>query len=468
MYTTQAAGTIIQNRYRILDILGQGGSGITYKAEDSSTRSYVALKELSLLGLSDWKKLELFEREAKILAKLNHPAIPKYLDYFQSDTTNNRFFYIAQELAEGRSLADLVAAGERFLEAEVRRIALETLQILQYLHGLNPPVIHRDIKPSNIVRHESGKIFLVDFGAVQTVYRETVAFGSTVVGTYGYMPPEQFRGKTYPATDLYGLGATLLHLLTHCDPGELPQQRLKYDFRSYVNISESFAQWLDGLLEPLAEDRFDSASTALLTLTNPHSTDIQPSNAIFHKQKPVRNSSQKSTGHSIGLIRNQHRLWIQTPLHGKLSHIRFLTLAFLFTIDALLLSISTITLPYMLMGEVTGWWVILLGICFICLLVSLYATTAILRMPSRKVSAFLDVQKATFTFLSDTHSKKVTGNIKDLKSIKISHTGNMNVKAITFKAKGKLYQFGAHLTDAEKKWIVSEIQIYLQEHKQLN
>ncbi|MEO1297708.1 MAG: protein kinase, partial [Cyanobacteria bacterium J06636_16] len=107
------------------------------------------------------KKLELFEREAQILAKLKHPAIPKYLDYFQKDTTDNRFFYIVQELAEGRSLADLVAAGERFPEIEARRIALEILQILQYLHGLNPPVIHRDIKPSNIVRRKDGRIFLV-------------------------------------------------------------------------------------------------------------------------------------------------------------------------------------------------------------------------------------------------------------------------------------------------------------------
>lgn len=127
------------------------------------------------------KKLELFEREAQILAKLKHPAIPKYLDYFQKDTTDNRFFYIVQELAEGRSLADLVAAGERFPEIEARRIALEILQILQYLHGLNPPVIHRDIKPSNIVRRKDGRIFLVDFGAVQTVYRETVALSSVYV-----------------------------------------------------------------------------------------------------------------------------------------------------------------------------------------------------------------------------------------------------------------------------------------------
>ncbi|MEO0868905.1 MAG: protein kinase, partial [Cyanobacteria bacterium J06642_11] len=91
---------------------------------------------------------------------------------------------------------------------------------LDYLHGLNPPIIHRDVKPQNIIWSQNGRIFLVDFGAVQTVYQNTIAFSSTVVGTFGYMAPEQFRGQAYPTTDLYGLGTTLLALLTHQNPGE--------------------------------------------------------------------------------------------------------------------------------------------------------------------------------------------------------------------------------------------------------
>ena len=194
MHDTQPIGTLVQARYKILDVLGRGGSGITYRAEDSSTGRQVALKELSLKGLNDWKKLELFEREARVLEDLNHPAIPNYVDYFQIDTADNRRFYIAQEIAEGQSLAELVAAGDRFSEAEVERIAAEVLEVLQYLHGLNPPIIHRDIKPQNLIRGTDGRIYLVDFGAVQMAYREATAFGSTVVGTYGYMAPEQFRG----------------------------------------------------------------------------------------------------------------------------------------------------------------------------------------------------------------------------------------------------------------------------------
>ncbi|MEL6382365.1 MAG: leucine-rich repeat domain-containing protein [Cyanobacteria bacterium J06626_18] len=291
MHEARQSGTVVQDRYRILSVLGRGGSGITYTAADAITGHRVALKELSLKGLSDWKKLALFEREAQVLENLQHPAIPNYLDYFQVDSADNRFFYIAQELVEGKSLASLVTAGKRYAEAEVRRIALEVLQILQYLHELNPPIIHRDIKPQNIIQRDDGQIFLVDFGAVQSVYRHTVAFGSTVVGTYGYMAPEQFQGQAYPATDLYGLGATLLNLLTHRSPSELPKKRLKCDFRPYVTVSAAFADWLDTLLEPLAEERFDSARDAIAALT-PHS----PARAPYISPTPLPQTHPSKSG----------------------------------------------------------------------------------------------------------------------------------------------------------------------------
>jgi serine/threonine protein kinase len=245
MHFVRQPDEIIDHRYRLLGELGQGGSGVTYEAELLSTGQRVALKELSLKGLKDWKQVELFEREARTLKGLSHPAIPQYVDYFQVDTPDNRWFYLAQELAEGTSLADWVASGWRGDEADIRAIAQAVLQVLDYLHSLNPPVIHRDIKPQNILRRDDGHIYLVDFGAVQTVYRHTMSLGSTVVGTYGYMAPEQFRGQAVPATDLYGLGATLLFLLTHQSPADLPQRRLRLDFRPYVSVSPALADWLD-------------------------------------------------------------------------------------------------------------------------------------------------------------------------------------------------------------------------------
>lgn len=260
------SGEIIAQRYRIVGQLGQGGSGTTYLAEDLRHSQRVALKALSLQRMTDWKMMELFEREARVLAKLDHPAIPRYLEYFHIDTPQNRSFYIAQQLAEGQSLAMLVQNGWRANETIVRRIAKQILEILVYLHELTPPVIHRDIKPQNIIWHTDGQVFLVDFGAVQDTYYNTFMRGSTVVGTYGYMAPEQFRGQAVPTTDLYGLGATLLFLLTHRSPADLPTDRLKIDFRSHVQISQEFADWLEKMLEPDVEDRFGSAKEALAVL----------------------------------------------------------------------------------------------------------------------------------------------------------------------------------------------------------
>lgn len=135
-----------------------------------------------------------------------------------------------------------------------------------YLHGLQPPIIHRDIKPENLIRTPEQRIALVDFGAVQEVYRTTLSRSGTFVGTLGYMPPEQFYGQTSAASDLYSLGATLVFLLSGQSPADLPRQRLKLDFRSQISVSPAFGHWLDKMLEPALEDRFASATDALAAL----------------------------------------------------------------------------------------------------------------------------------------------------------------------------------------------------------
>ena len=154
---------IINDRYSILNKLEQGGSSITYAAIDNKTNQLVAIKALSLTGLEDWKKIELFEREAKILQQLNHPAIPKYIDYFKIETEDNIYFYIVQQLAPGQSLAQLISHGWIPEENTVKDIAEKILEILVYLQQLTPSVIHRDIKPQNIIyQPDTGKLFLVD------------------------------------------------------------------------------------------------------------------------------------------------------------------------------------------------------------------------------------------------------------------------------------------------------------------
>jgi serine/threonine protein kinase len=266
--TQESTGWVLDNRYQLQELLGEGGSGSTYRAIRLCDQAIVAIKVLSLRHLKDWKQLELFEREAQILARLDHPQIPKYLEYFHVDTPTDRAFYIVQQLAPGQPLNALVQSGWHGTEAEIKLIASQLLEILQYLQAQSPPLIHRDIKPHNIVRSADGQVFLVDFGAVQATHHNTLMKGNTVAGTYGYMAPEQFRGRAVPASDLYGLGATVLYLLTHRSPADLPQSRLKVNFRSYVKLSEGFADWLETMLEPDEADRFPTADRAFQSLTS--------------------------------------------------------------------------------------------------------------------------------------------------------------------------------------------------------
>lgn len=258
--------SLLLNKYKLIKLLGEGGTGKTYEAQNTINSAKVAIKVVTLKQTKDWKILELFEREAKILSSLRHPSIPKYIEYFHVDTDEDRYFYLVRELIEGDSLFDLAQEGWQANEDEVKQVAIQVLEILKYLHQQTPLVIHRDIKPQNLIRNHEGKLFLVDFGSVQEVYYQTLNGNSTFVGTLGYMPPEQLRGQTSFASDLYSLGATLIFLLTKTNPDNLPQQRMKINFRSLVKISDKFANWLDKIIDPIAEERFQSVEEALLTL----------------------------------------------------------------------------------------------------------------------------------------------------------------------------------------------------------
>jgi eukaryotic-like serine/threonine-protein kinase len=283
---------ILKERYLILELLGEGGSGKTYRASDIKKKVEVAIKVLSLQGMTDWKTLELFEREAKILKQLDHPAIPRYLDFFRTTmgavNAAEEVFCLVQEIAPGQPLNAWIEQGYNFTEKELKQVATQILEILIYLQDFTPPIIHRDLKPQNIIRTESGTIYLVDFGAVRDTYHLTITGGSTIVGTYGYMAPEQFRGQAVLATDLYGLGATLLYLRSGQDPADLPVQKMKIDFRKQVKTSTDLAKWLDGLLEPMPEDRYSNATMAL---------DCLQGNAVAkapRPKQPIVKISQKS------------------------------------------------------------------------------------------------------------------------------------------------------------------------------
>lgn len=235
---------------------------------DGATETLVVVKLLIFHSELKWETAKLFEREANTLKSLDHPAIPHYLDYFDVETALGKGFALVQSFIDADSLAQQISVGRRFSEAELIEIAGDVLGVLTYLHSCNPPVIHRDIKPSNILLSTQAppaqKLSLIDFGAVQAMQSEGGT--RTVVGTYGYMPPEQFGDRAVPASDLYGLGMTLIYLASGQQPADLPQKNLRVQFEHSVSLSPLFVQWLQKMTLPALDERFQSAAQALQSL----------------------------------------------------------------------------------------------------------------------------------------------------------------------------------------------------------
>ena len=261
-------GEILRERFELRRELGRGAQGKTYLGFDRRSESKVAVKELILRDIEDWKAIELFEREANILKSLDHRAIPDYIDTFHLSAAEGERFFLVQEFVDGHNFEELIEQGERFDEARAKVFLQEVLEILIYLHDLSPPVIHRDIKPSNIMRRDDGSLVLIDFGAVQSVIPNKQG-GSTIIGTSGYMPMEQLMGRAEAATDIYALGATAIHLLSRRHPADLPMEKWQLQFEDFVNISERFVHYLKKMTAPHAEERFTTANQALAALPLP-------------------------------------------------------------------------------------------------------------------------------------------------------------------------------------------------------
>lgn len=269
--------------YRIVSKRGEGGFGITYQAEREGDRKKVLVKELRFDRLSEWKSLELFTREAKTLASLNHPNIPAYYEFFAYDgersvppsevesAQNIKQFslILVQDFIEGDSLAEHITQGKRLTQELALQITKTLLQVLDYLHTLNPAVIHRDINPKNIILRPDGVPFLVDFGAIQESLRQSSKLGSTNVGTFGYMALEQMMGRATAATDLYALGMTLVATMTHLLPNELPVDestgKVKISER-LLSLPPEMMAALDAMLEPIVAKRAQSAREVLSIL----------------------------------------------------------------------------------------------------------------------------------------------------------------------------------------------------------
>lgn len=283
----QLIGQVLNNKYCIKSLLGHQIGRRTFLAENIEIGSTVVVKILLLSPEFTWDDFKLFEREAATLKSLNHDAIPQYIDYFELETELRKGFALVQNYIEAKSLQNWIESGRSFSEEEIKNIAIQLLNILNYLHQRQPSVIHRDIKPSNILLsdrsgHNVGQIYLVDFGSVQTVLHGGTR---TIVGTYGYMPPEQFGDRCVPASDLYALGATLIYLATGYPPDQLPQKEMRLLFEDKVNLSPIMVCWLQWLIEPSLDLRLDSAQNALEALEKPRSPKNK--NNLTRVNKPL-------------------------------------------------------------------------------------------------------------------------------------------------------------------------------------
>ncbi|MEH2444124.1 protein kinase domain-containing protein [Nostoc sp.] len=269
--------TLLNNRYQVIQVIGAGGFGETFLAEDvhMPSRRRCVIKQLKPITNNDPQNYQLiqqrFEREAATLEYLGESSnqIPKLYAYF----SENGQFYLVQEWIHGQTLTKIVEAKGFESEAAVRQILLSLLSVLDYVHSKG--IIHRDIKPENIIlRSIDNKPVLIDFGAVKETIRSVVnppgyPTRSLVIGTPGYMPSEQAVGRPVYGTDIYSLGLTAVYLLTGKHPQEL-QTDLKTGeilWQQYApNVSFQLAAILNQAIKPHAGDRYSTASKMLHAL----------------------------------------------------------------------------------------------------------------------------------------------------------------------------------------------------------
>jgi serine/threonine protein kinase, bacterial len=275
----QACGSklLLDDRFRILHALGQGGFGATFLARNEKLpgQPSVVIKQLRPSATAPHvlqMARDLFEREARTLGKIgNHPQIPQLLDYFEA----NQEFYLVQEYVSGATLQQEVKrSGQPFSEGGVKQFLSEILPVLQYIHSHQ--VIHRDIKPANLIRRSHDcKLVLIDFGAVKNQVNamtaslsEQTALTSYAIGTPGFAPPEQMAMRPVYASDIYALGVTCIYLLTGKSPKDLDYDPATGEliWQRQVQVSPHFEGVLKKMLEVSVRHRYQTANDVLRAL----------------------------------------------------------------------------------------------------------------------------------------------------------------------------------------------------------
>ncbi|MFN5955695.1 MAG: SUMF1/EgtB/PvdO family nonheme iron enzyme [Dolichospermum sp.] len=304
---------ILQERYRSVRVIGEGGFGRTFLAVDKQRLDTPCVIKQFLPQQSGSaaleKATELFKQEAFRLRDLGkHSHIPDLLAFFPQEGR----LYLIQEFIEGKNLLNELQQKGKFSESEVKQILVELLPILQFVH--DNKVIHRDIKPENIIKSsQTGALFLIDFGVSKEVGGSVLSRVGTITGTPGYAPPEQLRGMVFPNSDLYSLAVTCIRLLTghfQKDDGDdliFDSMRMQWTWKQYVSVSQELEIVLDKMLQDLPINRFQSAYEVLSSLEKQIvSTSAQIQNSSISLQGFIPNTISSRFNPAISSTQNEN------------------------------------------------------------------------------------------------------------------------------------------------------------------
>ena len=257
-------GSVIDNKYEILKEIGRGGMSIVYLAMDKRLNKQWAVKEIRKKGSgkNDEIVVNSLLAEANMMKRLDHPALPRIVDIIDNGIT----IYVVMDYIEGESLDKILNEYGAQSEELVIGWAKQLCDALSYLHSQKPSIIYRDMKPANVMLKPEGNIKIIDFGIARE-YKEQNLADTTVLGTKGYAPPEQYSGQTDPRSDIFAIGMTMHHLLTGIDPrnGEPYAPVRQWN----PELSEGIEMIIDKCVQPAAENRYQSCEDLLYDLEHP-------------------------------------------------------------------------------------------------------------------------------------------------------------------------------------------------------
>lgn len=258
-------GTVIEGKYEILKEIGHGGMSVVYLANDTHLNRNWAVKEVKKKGAgkNDEVVVNSLLAEANMVKRLDHPALPRIVDIIDNGVT----IYIIMDFIEGESLDKVLEEYGAQPEEKVISWAMQICDVLSYLHSQKPPIIYRDMKPANLMLKPNGNISIIDFGIARE-YKEQNLADTTVLGTKGYAPPEQYSGQTDARSDIFALGMTMHHLLTGVDPrsGEAYVPVRQWN----PELSEGIEFIINKCVKPVAENRYQNCTELLVDLQDPH------------------------------------------------------------------------------------------------------------------------------------------------------------------------------------------------------